>query len=87
MSFDRASAFYMGACQILSDEDQGMTPGERAAVYASLAQVEAAVSLARLIQQAFPEAATSTEVLQAEEVLAMSSARLIDRIAEDPRQP
>ena len=87
MSFDRASALYMGACQILSDEDPGVTPGERAIAYACLAQVEAAVSLAGLIQQVFPQAATSTDVLEAEEVLTSASARLIHRILGELQQP
>jgi hypothetical protein len=83
MSFDRASALYMGALKILNDPDAEVTPGERAIIYASLAQVETAVSTAVLIQEAFPGDRADTEALQAEEVLASSSQRLISRILDD----
>lgn len=78
MSFDRASAFYMGACQILRSNDA--TPGERAIAYASLAQVEVLVSLAGQVERAFPAATTGTGVEQAEEVLANQSRAIIEWI-------
>jgi len=78
MSFDRASAFYMGACQILRSNDA--TPGERAIAYACLAQVEALVSLAGQIERAFPAAGTGTQVYEAEDVLAHQSRALIEGI-------
>jgi hypothetical protein len=95
MSFDRASAFYMGACQILSDEDQGMTPSERAAVYASLAQVEAIVGLAKLIAMTYtsvrPEGELPKELFgeaaKADAQFDNWSRRAVSRIAEDPREP
>lgn len=77
MSFDRASAFYMGACQILRSNDA--TPGERAIAYACLAQVEALVSLAGQIERAFP-AAAGTQVTEAEDVLAHQSRALLEGI-------
>jgi hypothetical protein len=85
MSFERATAFYMGACQILGDNTQGMTPGERAVAYACLAQVETAVGLAKVICDAFPHVPIG-EVAAADANLEMLSQRLIDGISEDPRQ-
>ena len=94
MSFDRASAFYMGACQILSDEDQGMTPGERAAVYVGLAQVEAIAGLAEIVMAYAalrPEGGLPEEFLRdaakADAQFGDWSRRTLDRIAEDPREP
>jgi hypothetical protein len=85
MSFDRAGALHMGVCQILNDPDAGVTNGERAIAYASLAQVEAIVSLAALIQRAFPEAAGEEQLSDIERGLAFSAGKLVDRIVEDPR--
>jgi hypothetical protein len=94
MSFDRASVFYMGACQILSDEDAGMTPGERAVAYACLAQVEAIAGLAKLITVAAAGARDAPlpddvfrEAAQADGHFGRAASRLVDRITDDPREP
>jgi hypothetical protein len=80
MSFDRASTFYMGACHILQTDEAGVTPGERAVAYASLAQVEAIFSLAALIQGKSPDTAARVDLMEAEGILDMAAGLLRQRI-------
>jgi hypothetical protein len=83
MSFDRASAFYMGACQILRSDD--VKPGERAIAYACLAQAEVLLSLAEMAGHALPDAEAGSDadhLGEAEDAFDRRSFALIEKINE-----
>lgn len=79
MSFERAALFYAGACDILSGDDPGVTPGERAIAYACLSVAESVIDIARM-KAGRDEADTDGFADGAADLMAVASIRLMERI-------